>query len=214
MGNYSLYIHTNKINKKVYIGITCQQPVSNRWKNGAGYKKCPLFYNAIKKYGWENFEHQIVLENLTKTMAEQMEKYFIYIFKANQKEFGYNIENGGKVSKMSEEQKEHLRIINTGKHHTEETKKKMSISHKGTNYRKGTKQSEHFKQNKRNAWLGINNPRSKKVNQFSLDGKYIKEYSCMEDIKRELNIATTCHISDCCRGVRHKAYGFIWKYSE
>ena len=45
--------------KKYYIGIT-SQAVNKRWKNGKGYKSSPYFYNAIQKYGWNNFEHNIL----------------------------------------------------------------------------------------------------------------------------------------------------------
>lgn len=50
MNKFTIYMHKNKINKKVYIGQTIQEP-KDRWKNGAGYKTCTKFYNAIKKYG-------------------------------------------------------------------------------------------------------------------------------------------------------------------
>lgn len=214
MASYSLYIHKNKINNKLYIGITSQYPVSNRWKNGAGYKHNPRFWNAIQKYGWDNFTHKVIFENMNKELAEETEQEFIKLYKANNKDYGYNIENGGKILKISEEQKQHLRKINTGKHHTEETKKKMSISHKGKVYGKGFKQSEEFKKFKRNAWIGNKNPRSKKIKQYTLDMVFIKEYNYMKEAKEELNLTSTCHISDCCRGKRNKAYGYIWQYSD
>ena len=61
--NYKVYMHTSP-SGKVYVGITCQ-PTYARWKNGNGYKNNKHFYNAIIKYGWDNFEHQIILENVS-----------------------------------------------------------------------------------------------------------------------------------------------------
>lgn len=48
---YTVYQHKNKINNKVYIGITKQIP-EKRWGiNGYNYKTSPHFYSAIQKYG-------------------------------------------------------------------------------------------------------------------------------------------------------------------
>ena len=91
---FTIYIHINKINHKIYVGQTCQIP-EKRWRNGEGYKGSPYFYNAIKKYGWDNFEHIILKENLTQEEANQMEKYYIQIFNSNNTNFGYNIKPGG-----------------------------------------------------------------------------------------------------------------------
>lgn len=49
---YTVYLHINPKNKKVYVGIA-NQNVYKRWKNGHGYTKCKKFYNAIIKYGWK-----------------------------------------------------------------------------------------------------------------------------------------------------------------
>lgn len=50
MRTFYVYVHTNKVNGKKYIGITSQTP-SHRWRNGNGYKHCRKFYHAILYYG-------------------------------------------------------------------------------------------------------------------------------------------------------------------
>lgn len=91
-----IYLHRNKSNGKVYIGQTIQ-PIENRWKNGSGYKTCTYFYNAIQKYGWENFDHLILEqnENWTQEELDNKEKEYILLFKSNNPQFGYNISEGG-----------------------------------------------------------------------------------------------------------------------
>lgn len=211
---YSVYMHKNKLNNKVYIGITCQIPTSRRWKNGNGYKKCPLFYNAIKKYGWDNFEHSILYKNISKEVAEEKEKELIKKYKSNDRNHGYNLQSGGGITNLSELTKEKLRIYNTGRKHSEETKKKMSLSHIGKQKCLGYKHTKETKEKHRQLMLGKKNHNARGVNQYDLQGNFIKHYDYMNQIKEYINIPTTAHISDCCRGKRNKCYGFIWKYSE
>lgn len=93
---YTIYMHKNKINNKVYIGQTIQKP-EDRWKNGKGYKNNYYFYNAIQKYGWDNFEH-LILEQSDKWTQEECndkEKYYIQLYNAADKNCGYNINPGG-----------------------------------------------------------------------------------------------------------------------
>ena len=98
---YKLYIHivSKKISghscDKYYVGITKQDKVNNRWKNGKGYKGNKHFWRAIEKYGWENIEHQVIVSNLTKQEATNFEKIMIKELKANNFHYGYNITSGG-----------------------------------------------------------------------------------------------------------------------
>ena len=103
----------------MYIGITTQKP-HRRWgKDGNGYKQNRYFYNAIQKYGWDNFEHIIMFENLKPKDAYKKEQDLIALYKSNTKEYGYNRSIGGEFgslgSTMSEEAKKKLSILNTGK---------------------------------------------------------------------------------------------------
>ena len=93
---YTIYMHKNKLNNKVYIGQTKQEKLNNRWKNGKGYKSCTYFYHAIQKYGWDNFEH-IILDQGDWTLEEANKKEQFYIQKYNSTniEKGYNIKKGG-----------------------------------------------------------------------------------------------------------------------
>lgn len=93
--SYCIYIHKNKINGKIYVGQTCQDP-ERRWRKGEGYKDSPRFYNAIRKYGWDNFEHIILEKNLTFEKANENERKWISTYKSNEEEFGYNITPGWK----------------------------------------------------------------------------------------------------------------------
>ena len=89
---YSIYKHTNLINGKSYVGITNRIP-KIRWSNGHGYRTQPKFYNAIMKYGWDNFSHEVIATCHDKAVAYEMEKAFIK--KYNCIDDGYNVSEGG-----------------------------------------------------------------------------------------------------------------------
>ena len=70
--DYVVYIHKNILNGKVYVGQTCN--LSERWRNnGKNYFNSIKFYNAIKKYGWDNFTHEVVYSNLNKQASDKDE---------------------------------------------------------------------------------------------------------------------------------------------
>jgi group I intron endonuclease len=127
-------MHTNKINGKKYIGITSQEP-QKRWANGCGYYTNKHFNNAIKKYGWNNFEHQVITTNQPFQHACNIERYLIKAYNSNNSKYGYNISSGGECGasgrKLSDETKRKLRITHLGKHHTQETKLKLSKMRQG-----------------------------------------------------------------------------------
>ena len=143
MNNYKVYIHIFP-NNKVYIGIT-KLNIEKRFQNGNGYRNNKYMKCAINKYGWENIKHEVLFDNLTKEEAEQKEIELIIKYKCNQREYGYNIENGGNcIDKVSDETKEKLSKNNSkywkGKHLSEEHRKKLSEAHKGKSpWNKGKK---------------------------------------------------------------------------
>ena len=91
---YFLYIHINKINGKVYIGWSCNP--QHRWgKNGIGYKGHKYFWNAIQKYGWDNFYHIIICQSSNEELIKQLEIEYIALYNSDNQEHGYNITKGG-----------------------------------------------------------------------------------------------------------------------
>lgn len=55
---------------------------------------------------------------------------------------------------------------------------------------------------------------AKPILKFDLDGNFIKEYDCIINAVRDLEIRTYKNISKCCKGKYEQAYGFKWKYKE
>lgn len=128
---YTVYMHESPYGKK-YIGITSRNPVKRWGHDGYCYRTNVHFYNAIKKYGWDNFKHTILFTHLTKEEAEKKEIELIAYYKTTDQECGYNIENGGNsIGKHSEETKKKIARSRIGKRHSEEAKKKMSEHRKG-----------------------------------------------------------------------------------
>ena len=149
-------MHINKINGKVYIGQT--NNLKRRWRNsGVEYtsQKTSIIGKAFIKYGWDNFEHIVIKEDLSFEEANELEIALIEKYDSRNPEKGYNIREGGN-KKLAESAKEKLSQIAIkrglwqgennprhldplcgerngmyGKHHSEETKEKISNSKLG-----------------------------------------------------------------------------------
>ena len=197
---FIVYIHRNKLNNKVYIGITSRAP-KRRWKNGHGYRDQSLFWNAIQKYGWDAFEHEILYENLTQSEAEQLEQKLILEYKSNQREYGYNLATGGSV--------------NRGYKLSDTTKQRLSESHLGkTAWNKGltgyTVPKARGKKRSAESCKKMSENRSKKaVLQYDLNGTLLGEFVSMKEAARQTGVADGS-ISANCSGKQRTAGGFIW----
>lgn len=184
--SYVVYKHTAP-NGKVYIGITCKKPIHRYGKDGKNYIGCPLFWSAIQKYGWNNFNHEILFEGLTKNEAEQKEIELIKQYQSNNEQYGYNLDNGGHACGMhSEITRQKMSASHIGKHHSEETKQKMSASNKGKKRTDETK----AKCSKAHKGKTLSEEHKNKI-RLSCKGKgmYGKHHS--EETKARLSIART-----------------------
>lgn len=124
----------------MYVGITSQRP-EDRWgTNGNRYYSSPHFHNAIKKYGWDNFEHNILFENLTKEQAMEKEISLIAKYDLCNLNKGYNETSGGETPIMSvtarKKLSESMKGNQNGKGHpcSEEKRKKISDAQKGRSF--------------------------------------------------------------------------------
>lgn len=98
MKNGTIYLITNKINGKQYVGQTIQSPEIrflyhlNYANKESNLSNMPLA-KAINKYGRENFELSI-LEKCEENIIDEREKYYIELYDTFNK--GYNATKGGK----------------------------------------------------------------------------------------------------------------------
>jgi len=214
-----IYIHKNKINGKCYVGQTTWKPVKKRWgRNGIHYRDNCVFGVALKKYGWSNFEH-IIMPTVYETVEELNKAEQEMIIETDSFKSGYNSTTGGdfhiksketckKISQskmghiVSEETREKLRQANIGKKHSEESKIKMSNSSKRLKHTANSK-------------LNLRNKRKKKqVFKYDLEGNFIEEYACLNDVAREYGSDIRSNIRKCIRGEIRYAYGFKWKFGK
>lgn len=219
---YCVYKHTCP-KGKVYIGITKNDPLK-RWQNGTGYRTNSYFTRAIKKYGWENFEHEIIHVGLTEKEAKEKEIELIAEFKSNLRQYGYNLSSGGESrrgTKLTDEHKEKIRKGNLGKTVSKETKEKLTqlllkrwsdpeyvnhmreINSGKNNNMYGRKMTDEDKI-KRGA---------KQVVQYSLNGEKVNEYISIHQASDKTHISRDS-ITKCCNGKFRHAGGYVWRFKE
>ena len=218
---YIVYQHKNKINGKVYIGITSRTPEERWGMNGCNYKSSPHFYSAIQKYGWDNFEHNILFENLTKEQACLKEQELIKQFNSMDREFGYNSTSGGEIFTLNEDAKKKISISMLGNTNSagyqcsEEKKEKISKA------QKGRKLTEQHREKLSIAAAQRKTPCSEeKKKQLSQSYPYKKKVYCKELDKvfdsvqqcgKELGIPAT-NITKLCNGRGHTLKGYHLEY--
>lgn len=102
---FLVYRLVNLINSKCYVGLT--KNLTNRIRE---HKKCSsgkykiycYIHKSIKKYGFENFQLEI-LELCNKENVIDREQYYITLFNSNNSIFGYNLTSGGEHPKDNDE---------------------------------------------------------------------------------------------------------------
>ena len=98
-----IYVHTNLVNNKVYIGQSWQS-LERRWiqhKSDAKTEKdiktkaSVPFWRAIRKYGPDVWDGQILSYAKTQEELDNLERIWVILLNARDRKFGYNVSNGG-----------------------------------------------------------------------------------------------------------------------
>ena len=125
-----IYLATNKINNKKYVGKSYSSMEERKAdhlysaKTGSRF----VFHNAIRKYGWINFEWDVVEENVPDDKLNELEIDSIKWF-GSKVPHGYNMTDGGEGTlgwEPTEESRAKMREKATGRKHTNETKKALA----------------------------------------------------------------------------------------
>jgi group I intron endonuclease len=134
MTTYTIYIATNTVNNKVYIGF------DSKWPNRVANHKCSSkkedtkFYRAIRKHGFSNFQFSILYQSKEKTHTlEIMEPFFISEYDSFSSGYNSTFGGGGTIGntgyKKTEESKINQKLAVTGKKQSyEHIKKRISAS--------------------------------------------------------------------------------------
>lgn len=221
---FIVYEHVNLFNNKRYIGITSQIP-EVRWQRGGGYRENTIFFRAIKKYGWDNFEHNILYEGLSNREALEIESTLIKKYKSLG--VSYNISDG--YEELGISKRIPIIVYDTGGNYVgayisihkasielgiPETNITMALSNKyNITQAKGyvfLKEGDNIldkldKVNKRHSSA------RRPVIQLTKNGQILAEFNSVSDAANSLGCGTGS-ISNCLKGRYKTAAGYKWRY--
>ena len=212
-----VYLIRNKINNKVYIGLSVN--IEERWqyhrssylKEDGKEKNKPL-YLAFRKYGIDNFDFQILEECLISELSEK-EQYYIKLYDCcilDGRDKGYNLTRGGdgqltydyhyiyELWKSGLNQKRISQILKIG-----ETTVIRALN--SFNIDSHTRRSRAVSES--------NKDRRKPVKQYDKNMNYIACYDSIAEAGRATN-TDKGDIGKVCAGKRKSAGGYVWKWKE
>ena len=199
-----IYKITNTINNKLYIGKTINT-IASRWgehqKNFTSLRDDMVIHKAMYKYGKEAFIIEEI-EQCDNSIINEREQYWIAYYDTYNN--GYNSTIGGDgAPKIDREQvvscwhngmtiTEICETIGTTRHTVSGILAANGVETLATKTRA----------------LG------KRVEQYTLDGIFVKEYDSISDAARSVANATPSNINSCCARRHTSAYNYLWKYKD
>ncbi|WOF33042.1 NUMOD3 domain-containing DNA-binding protein (plasmid) [Bacillus subtilis] len=207
-----MYVIKNIKNNKCYIGMSMniERRKSLHFSGlRANRHENERLQNSFNKYGENNFEFEIIIQNdkFTKDELFHLEQMFIKIFNTIDRDIGFNLTLGGKGSlgwKMPKEERQRRAEAYKGEgnpfYGKSHSKESIERKIKNTNYSftqskeyrdkisksmKGKIFSKEHSMNKSIAQKGGKNPSARKI---SIEGKI---YECIQDAVNDLGIKHT-----------------------
>lgn len=220
-----IYKITNKVNNKSYIGKTVKS-IDRRF-----YEHChnaslgvqTVFYDAIRKYGKENFYISIVEQVDDINLLNDRERYWIEYYHTYLKDplcNGYNSTLGGdggntRSRKLDLYENQVLDLWKQGLPIKKITEKidlgKVSISK--ILIRNGYTSAD-IQTRKAKCWNeNMINRTSKVVEQYDKEGNFINRFPSIAEAGRTMNCSPNA-ISNCAKGKTHTSQGYVWKFAN
>jgi group I intron endonuclease len=144
-----IYILTNKINGKYYVGKTKKNDLrkylsGKRSQARKGLRTQPLLC-AMRKYGFDNFLSEVLGSTATHEELCELEKLWILLLNCRNPKIGYNVMAGGEHvyrKPCTEETRQRMKAAAVGRKpspyvHTHKHRQQLSERIKGTHYGKG-----------------------------------------------------------------------------
>lgn len=229
---YIVYKHTAP-NGKVYIGITGFDPEYRWLNNGRGYKKQSLFFNAIIKYGWINFKHEILFEGLTEKEALDKEEELIQQYQSYDRRYGYNISLRGAIyGKDNNGQRSNSRRKDIAPLPEWKNKGKIVLLQDTSGNTLKRFRSVHelavelnepveTLRTRLNKYKDLIYPEGvyryaecqvPKVDMLTMEGEYIKTFDSLVDAYKYVNRVNKGFITQVCVGKRDSYLGYKWRF--
>lgn len=193
MDNGGIYLLTSP-SGKVYVGQS--QDIDQRFYD---YKHKPsknqvYLYNALKKHGFDAFDKTILFLSNDPAELNKLEVIFIALYDSRNKAKGYNIREGGKNGKLSEESRQKISAALLGRRCSPKTE-----------FKKGERASPSTE--------FVAGQGAIPIEQYSLEGDLIKKWKSIDDASSVLSIPHGS-ISACLRGRAKTGFGFKWEYES
>lgn len=209
---------------KSYIGQTTNEKLRRKsWfaSKGPYTRPASKIAKARYKYGIENFKYEILHKSIysSKEIAVQdlnrLEIYYIGLYDSYKNGYNCTLGGDGVVGvKLTDAQKEKLRLKNLGKVMSDESKKKIGEASRywqNTPEGKAKMSAARKGKTKKKGYKNLANSTS--VLKYTVEGEFIAEFSSIKEASNYTR-SLAANIVAVCTGRRKTAGGYVWKYKN